>query len=134
MRHSRFEGNVHLQIAQVQAPASQAGIPRSLDGEDLPRAVVVREHEETVTLEVGAELERLPDDCQALVLRVLVGLLILWQPQAKVQNRLYLFVVLLLERNGAHLRPAHVHVEDVLPPEPLECNVRWGHEGLLEPV
>ena len=51
-----------------------------------------------------------------------------------IGDPLELPVVLLLQQGGAHLRPAGIHVEDVLPPAPRECEDRWGREGLLEPV
>ena len=57
MRHAQFVGDVKLQFAQAQAPACQAGVPRTLDIADSPQAVVVGAHVEAVTLEVAAELE-----------------------------------------------------------------------------
>jgi len=94
---------------------------------------VVRAHEEAVTLKSGAELERLPDDRLAFFLRDPVGECICRQPPADVCDRLELPVVLLLEQGGAHLRPACIHVQHLLPPAPRECEDRWGRERLLEP-
>jgi len=134
MRHARFVGDVKLQLAQAQAPACPAGVPRILNVEDPPQVAVFGAHEEAVTLEVEAEFERGPDDRQALLLCDPLGELVRCQPSADVRDGLELAVVLLLEQGGAHLRSARVHVEDVLAPASREFEDRRGREGLFKPV
>jgi len=134
MRHARFVGDLKLQFAQAQAPTCQTGVPRTLNVQDPPQAVVVEAYEEAVTLEVGAEFERPSENRQALPLRDPVGKLVRSQPPAGVRDRLKLSIVFLLEQGGAHLRSACVHVEDVLPPASRECEDRRGRKGLLQRV
>jgi len=134
MRHALFVGDVKLQLSQAQAPACQAGVPRTLNVEDPPQAVVFGAHEEAVTLEVEAEFERRPDDRQALLLRDSLGELVRCQPSADVRDGLKLAVVLLLEQGGAHLPSARVHVEDVLALASREFEDRRGRKGLFKPV
>jgi len=134
MRHSRFVRDVELQLAEAQAPARQPGVPRTLEVADPPQAVVVCAHDQAVTLEVGAESARRPDDRQALVFRDSVGELVRGQTLADLRDGLELAVVLLLEQGGTHLRSGRAHVEDVLAPASRECENRRGLKGLFKPV
>ena len=133
-RHPQILGDVIIQLIQVQAPARKAGVPRSRSVEDPAQAVVLGAQEEAVTLEVGADFERRSDDSQALLLRDIVGELIRCHPPADVRDGLKLYVILLLEKGGAHLRRARGRVEDVRSPASRECEDRRGQKGLLEPV
>jgi len=132
--HPWIVGDDKLQITQAQALAFQAGVPRSLDVEHPPQDVVVRANEEVVTLEVAAELDGRPDDCQAHLLRHPVGELARCQPSADVREGLELPVVLHLEQGGAHLRSTRDLVGDVLQPAPREGEDRRDREHFRKPV